>query len=406
MKKIVVIGGGASGMMAAIVAARKGAKVTLLEKNKQVGKKLLVTGNGKCNFSNQNQDLSFYRCEYPTFVQKVLETFSMEDTKVFFEELGILIKERNGGLYPNSGQAASMVEVLRLELQRLQVKVACNTEVLQIEKKEETFFVKTQDWTYEADSVILSCGSKAAPTTGASEAGYQFAKSFGHSIITPLPALTSVYVKEKDAPKLAGIRQDALLYLDIEGESIQQEIGEVQFTSYGLSGIPVFQLSRYVARALDKGKSCEMSLDFLPQMQLEDIVKLLTDKRTHTGNRTGSDVLLGMFPEKLSVVLLERARISAKKKAKDWSEKETRQLAMQIKALKFTLTKCRGYEQAQICTGGVDLLEIEEHTMESKLVRGLYVSGELLDVDGACGGYNLQWAWSSGYLAGYWAAGQ
>lgn len=405
MNRVVIIGGGASGMMAAIVAARKGAKVTLLEKNKQVGKKLLVTGNGKCNFSNENQELSYYRCDYPFFVQKVLETFSMEDTKVFFEELGILIKERNGGLYPNSGQAASMVEVLRLELQRLQVKVACNTEVLSVQKKEEIFLISTENWTYEADTVIFSSGSKAAPITGAGESGYQFAENFGHSLIKPLPALTSVYVKEKDIAKLSGVRQDTLLRLEIEGDALE-EFGELQFTSYGLSGIPVFQLSRYAVRALDKGKSCKMYLDFLPKLQIEDIVKLLTDKKNYIGNRTGTDVLLGMFPEKLSAILLTRAKISAKKKARDWSEKELWQLAVQMKNLSFTITKCRGYEQAQICTGGVDVLEVDEHTMESKLVKGLYFSGELLDVDGACGGYNLQWAWSSGYLAGYWAAGQ
>lgn len=404
MKRVVVIGGGASGLIAAIMASRQGAKVTLLEKNKQVGKKLLVTGNGRCNFTNRNQQLSHYRSRNPELAEKVLEAFPAEETVRFFEELGIMVKDRAGYLYPNSGQASSIAEVLRLEAQRLQVKTACNTEVLSVKKEKEIFLVKTEGWIYEADAVILACGSKAAPETGSTGDGYRFTGLMGHQVITPLPALTGLYAVDKDCGKLSGVRMDARVRLLIDNALCVEEEGEVQFTSYGLSGIPVFQVSRYVSRALEDQKTCEIKLDFCPSCTSEQVIQMLRQKQEHTGNRTGTDVLLGMFPEKLSQVLLERAGISQKKKGREWKETDYRQLAEQIKGIKFTISRCRGYEQAQVCTGGVPLTELNVSSMESKLVPGLYLAGELLDVDGACGGYNLQWAWSSGCLAGVHAA--
>ena len=404
MKKIIVIGGGASGLMAAITAARQGTKVTLLEKNKQTGKKILVTGNGRCNFTNRNQELSKYRSDDPELVRQALDAFPMLQTVEFFEELGLLVKDRAGYLYPNSGQAASVAELLRLEAQRLQIKMACNTEVLAIEKDDDVFRVKAEGWVYEGDAVILACGSKAAPETGSTGDGYRFAKHFGHTVITPLPALTGVHAAEKDCAKLAGVRQDAKVTLFVDGEKCVEDEGEVQFTVYGLSGIPVFQLSRYVSRALEAGKKCEIFLDLWTTHTVEWIEKNLRDKQAFTGNRSGTNVLLGMFPEKLSQVLLERAGISLKKKRKEWSDKEVHRLAAQMKQMRFAIIKCRGYEQAQVCTGGVPLSELKGITMESALVPGLYLAGEVLDVDGACGGYNLQWAWTSGYLAGKYAA--
>lgn len=414
IRQVVVIGGGASGLMAAIAAARQGAKVTLLEKNRQTGKKLLATGNGRCNFTNKNQGLSQYRSEDPKFVGEALHAFSMQDTVRFFEELGLVVKDRQGWLYPNSGQASSVADLLRLETERLVVKRACNTRVISVRKKGDTFIVKSEGWIYEADAVILACGSKAAPDTGSTGDGYRFAEKFGHRIVPPLPALTGLYVAEQDCAKLSGIRQEAGISLRIadaaaDGRTgmawILEEQGEVQFTSYGLSGIPVFQVSRYAGRALFEGKYCEICLDLLPSWTEAKIVRVLKERQIYAGERSGADALLGIFPEKLCRFLLGRAGIPLQKKRRDWTEEDYARTAAAIKKVHFTVTRVRGYEQAQVCSGGVPLHELKGISMESSLVPGLYFAGELLDVDGACGGYNLQWAWTSGYLAGFHAAG-
>lgn len=391
-------------MMAAIAAARAGAKVTLLEKNTQAGKKILVTGNGRCNFTNKDQSLSHYRSQNQDQVKTILQAFSMEETVSFFEELGLLVGDKKGYLYPKSGQAASVAEVLRLELRRLGVKEAYHTEVLAVEKKGTLFLVQTKGWTYEAEAVILACGSMAAPKTGSSGDGYRFAKSLGHTILKPLPALTGLYVEEKDAAKLTGVRMDAKVTLLVESEVCIEEEGEVQFASYGLSGIPIFQISRYVSWALEERKRCKVCLDFMAEHTVDDVAAWIQRRRTYTEDRKGTDVLLGVLPEKLSLILLQRAGISLKKKRGEWTDLEVQRLAEQMKKMQFEIVRCRGYEQAQVCTGGVPLAELKGDTMESKKVKGLYLAGELLDVDGACGGYNLQWAWSSGYLAGRAAA--
>lgn len=404
MRKVVVVGGGASGLMAAIAAARCGAKVTLIEKNTQAGKKLLITGNGRCNFTNRDQKLWHYRSRNVELVASVLYAFSMEDTVAFFEELGLLVKDRGGYLYPNSGQAASVAEVLRLEIRRLGIKEAYHTEVLSVKKDQKVFLIETEGWKYEADAVILACGSMAAPKTGSTGDGYRFARELGHTVEKVLPALTGVYVKEEDAKKLSGVRAEAKVTLLVNGKNRAEDEGEVQFASYGLSGIPIFQISRYVSWALENKQKCEIYLDFLKEYTFEDIREILEKQKDYTKTRRGTDCLLGMFPEKLSQVLLLRAGISAKKIRKDWTKEEVERLLTQIKGMRFLVTRCRGYEQAQVCTGGVPLTEIKGETMESKKLSGLYLAGELLDVDGACGGYNLQWAWSSGYLAGIHAA--
>lgn len=414
IRQVIVIGGGASGLMAAIAAARQGAKVTLLEKNRQTGKKLLATGNGRCNFTNKNQGLSQYRSEDPRFVGEALQAFSMRDTVRFFEELGMVVKDRQGWLYPNSGQASSVADMLRLETERLGVKRACNTRVISVRKKGDTFIVKSEGWIYEADAVILCCGSKAAPETGSDGDGYRFAENFGHSVVPPLPALTGLYVSDRDCARLSGIRQEAAISLRIidpatDGKTdmawILEEQGEIQFTSYGLSGIPVFQVSRYAGRALSERKRCEIYMDLLPSWTEEKIVRVLKARQIYAGERSGADALLGVFPEKLCRFLLGRADIPMQKKRRGWTAEDYSRVAAVIKKAHFTITRVRGYEQAQVCSGGVPLHELRGISMESALVPGLYFAGELLDVDGACGGYNLQWAWTSGYLAGTYAAG-
>ncbi|MCD8248745.1 MAG: aminoacetone oxidase family FAD-binding enzyme, partial [Lachnospiraceae bacterium] len=326
------------------------------------------------------------------------------DAVRFFDRVGIQVKDREGWVYPASGQAASIADALRLEAERLHVKTVCNTKIREIEKKGGCFLAKTDSWVYEGDALVLACGSKAAPQTGSDGDSYRFAETFGHTVTGPFPALTGLIAEEQDCGKLAGVRAEARVTLKTGVEEYQDR-GEVQFTSYGLSGIPVFQLSRYAAVACAAGKRCTVLLDFWPEI-LEAHTEQLLEKRIRMlGERRGADILLGVFPEKLSKALFMRADIPMQKRGLDWKGTDIRALAEQIRRMDFHITKCRGPEHAQVCAGGVPLGELKGISMESVLMPGLYLAGELLDVDGECGGYNLQWAWTSGYLAGRAAAG-
>lgn len=407
MKKVLIVGGGASGLMAAIGAARCGAKVTLLEKNRQVGKKILVTGNGRCNLTNRDQSLSHYRSTDPSVVEQVLSRVGMEDTLELLKKMGIFTKDRNGYLYPYSDQAAAVSEALRLEAEHLGVKMALNTEARAVTRNPEGFLVETEGWNYPADAVILTCGSKAAPETGSDGAGYGFAKKLGHRVLPPLPALVQLRCGEKFFEKLAGVRMDAQVELYADGAWLASDRGEVQFTKNGISGIPVFQVSRYAVRALAQGKQVRGRLNLMPVFEEAEFRAFLKERIENNAYKTGEQFLTGLLPAKVSACVLERSSLGkTKKKAGDWSLEEVERLSRAIRCFETEITGSGDFSQAQVCSGGVDLRELNPETMESRKVPGLYLAGELLDVDGACGGYNLQWAFSSGWLAGTSAAAE
>ena len=417
MKRVLIIGGGASGLMAAVSAARAGAAVTVLEHNKQVGKKLLVTGNGRCNLTNVNQESDNYRGNHPEFARKTLKAFGMHDVLRLFTELGVFTKNRNGYLYPYSDQASAVVDALRMEAEHRKVKLALQAQIQSIDQREGTFLVQTDGWTYEGDAIILAAGSCAAPQTGSDGSGYAFARKFGHSIVKPLPALVQLRSGDRIFEKLAGLRMDAAVTLladaeaadqaqeRTEGQVLARDQGEVQFTGYGLSGIPVFQVSRYAARALEEGKTVRALLDLMPVFETEDFASYLEVRIEEGFYKSSEQLLVGLFPRKMIECLLERSGISKQKKAGELTLEERRKLVASCKEFEVTISGSNGFEQAQVCCGGVDTAEVKPVTMESRLISGLYFAGEILDVDGACGGYNLQWAWSSGYLAGLHAAG-
>ncbi len=405
MKKVVVVGGGAAGLMAAIAAAESGAKVTLLEKNKQVGRKIRVTGNGRCNLTNTDQNLSHYRTSDPGFAAQVLDRVSMYDTLKKFTEYGIFTKNRNGYLYPYSDQADSVAEVLRLTAEHLGVKLALHTEVQGVIHSSDGFQVRTEEWSYPADAVILTCGSKAAPDTGSDGSGYTLARSLGHRIVKPLPALVPLRCKEKFFEKLAGVRMDAKVELFLEDSLLASDRGEVQFTKTGISGIPVFQVSRYAVRALDSRQKVQAVLNLIPLFDEEQFLAFLKARKEQNSYKTGEQFLTGLLPAKVSACVLEQSGLAkAKKKAGDWTQTELAGLAHVVLHFETEITGSGDFTQAQVCSGGVDVREVNPCTMESRKVPGLYLAGEILDVDGACGGYNLQWAFSSGRLAGRSAA--
>ena len=401
-KRVLIIGGGAAGLMAAIVAARKGARVTVLERESQVGKKLLATGNGRCNLSNRDQAFAHYRCERPEFAAQALKAFGLTETLKFFQELGIEVKDKNGYLYPYSQQASAVADVLRMEALEQGVKLSCNARVESLGKKGGLFYVETPGWTYEGEALILACGSLAH---GGSGDGYEYAERLGHRVIPALPALVQLKAFREWPAQLAGIRMDARVRLLIEGELAAENTGEVQFLAYGISGIPVFQVSRYGARALARRKSVEVRLHLLPSYSREETEELLSKRAECRGKRPAEAWLLGLFPEKLIPVLLKRGQIGKNRQAGTLTREELRQLAEVIEEFRVPIVGTNDYAQAQVCTGGVEVGQVDPETMESRLLPGLYFAGELLDVDGACGGYNLQWAWTSGSLAGRSAAG-
>lgn len=418
-KQILVIGGGASGMMAAIQAARNGGKVTILEHTDRVGKKLLSTGNGRCNLTNLYQAEECYRCGQKGFTSKTLEQFSMEDTLSFFGELGIIPKDRNGYIYPNSDQASSVLDVLRMELDHQKVQVLLNCQIESV-RFLGSFFVQTNMGQIEGDVLILAAGSKAAKVTGSDGSGYALAQSLGHKIVTPLPALVQLRCRESHYRQLAGIRTEARVSLmaqkpvDISSrqlkekrnswEVLAEDRGELQLTDYGLSGIPVFQISRYAAISLHKGYYVKACIDFLPQMTLQETEELVDRRQRQMEYKTCEQWMTGLFNKKLGLVLLKLAGIEAGQKASQVPTSRWKQLVKQIKRYETEIVSVNSFEHAQVCCGGVDTKEVYAGTMESQKVPGLYFAGEILDVDGICGGYNLQWAWSSGAVAGRCAA--
>lgn len=401
---IIVIGAGAAGIMAAITAARNHAKVILLEHTDRIGKKLLATGNGRCNLTNFVQDASCYRSENQSFPMRIIEQFDEQKVLKFFGEIGIYTKDKNGYVYPYSEQASVVLDLLTQELERLNVLIQYDVSVTNIKKSGERYIVLTDKGSFQCDRIILATGSKAAPKTGSDGSGYDLAKMLGHHIIRPLPALVQLRCEGDYFKSLAGIRCEAKLCLQIDGKEIISNQGELQLTDYGISGIPTFQISRYAVRALEQAKQVIVRIDFMPVQRKEDILSFLYLQIKRAPHKYMEDILIGLLHKKLVPVLLKTAGIQQKTLSKNATENQLNRLLSVMKAFEVKVKSYNSFEQAQVCSGGVDTKELSAHNLESKKAAGIYFAGELIDVDGICGGYNLQWAWSSGYVAGSYAS--
>lgn len=404
-RKIAVIGGGAAGMTAAIHAANGGAAVTVYEKNDRVGKKLLSTGNGRCNFSNEAMGARFFRGSGTPLADSVLSRFDVSMTKEFFSSLGMRIKDRGGYLYPASDQASTVLDLLRYELARRGVSVHTGeaVESLSYDGKREKFMVngRRQDGFY--DAVILACGGCAAPNTGSDGDGYRLAEQFGHRIVTPVPALVALRCKEKFYKQAAGVRCDAELTLCVAGKPVRRERGELQLTDYGISGIPTFQISGLAARALQEKKRVTVRISFLPDLDSQSCNTFFATRLREHGEDTMDAFLTGLVNKKINQLLLKLSDIRETAKAKDVPAEMFQKLQKLYCCLETEVAGTNGFEKAQVCAGGVDCGEVTD-TLMSKRQNGLYFAGEILDIDGLCGGYNLQWAWSSGAVSGRAAA--
>lgn len=395
---IIIIGAGASGLMAAIAAARQGSSVLVIEQKDKAGKKILATGNGKCNFTNMIQKAECYRSDDSAFAIKVLSCFDVNDTLSFFKELGIYPKNRDGYLYPNSEQAASVVQVLVMECERLKVAFLYNEVVKDINKTDYTVITKAK--AYKCKNLIIATGGCASPQLGSDGSGYRFAKLFEHTIIKPLPALVQLRSPQKYCKTVSGVRTTAKVTVYSGSKQIAEEVGEILFTDYGISGIPIMQISRFAAKALDRGEKVQLKLDFMPELTEEVFVDMFQHRIWQNPSKNIEEMMVGLLNHKLSYIIIKEAGLDVYIKAELLTKSQINELVKNIKKFEMTISDTNSFENAQVSAGGVSTKEIHETTMESKLSKNLYLVGELVDVDGTCGGYNLQWAWSTGYLAG------
>jgi predicted Rossmann fold flavoprotein len=400
MSNVVIVGGGASGLTAGIFAAKQGHKVIILEHKDKIGKKILATGNGKCNYTNLVQLPECYRSNDSTFPMKVLSIFGVHETIDFFRQLGIHPKEREGYVYPNSEQAASVVQVLEMKLKELKVNVCLDVHVEHIQKVKNAFKLNTNKGDFTADKVILAAGGCASPNHGSDGSGYLLAKELGHKLVKPLPALVQLKSKEKYFKTLAGVRTEAYIQLFVNDRFAAEEKGELLIANYGVSGIPIFQLSRFAAKAINENRKVTLKIDFLPSLNWKETFDLITERMNNNPKKTAKESMVGLFNNKLAFVMLKEAGIESDLFCEKVNKKHITDLVNQIKEWKIPISETNSFEQAQVSAGGVDTAEITPTTMESKRVKGLYLTGELVDVDGTCGGYNLQWAWSTGAVAG------
>lgn len=374
MGKIIIIGAGAAGMMAAAVASDNN-EVLVLEQLNEAGRKLLATGNGRCNFTNMDVKKSDFHGN-SDFAMKVYNRFNNRETIAFFENAGIKCRIREGMCYPYSLQAKAVRDALTALLYRRGVKTEYEKKVTAVKSINNGFTVELNGESYNCDKVILACGGKAVKSLGSTGEGYRIAESFGHHIVKVKPGLTRLYVKET-IKELKGVRCIAC----VKADGLLTEYGEIIFLEDSVSGIPVMQLS-----SLFTGD--KLYIDFFPDMSRDELKTELKRRIDQISPKTYR-ILIGLLNEKLAGFI-----------AKDLKLADADKLSGLLKNYEFGITGKGDFEDCQVCTGGVNLTEVDPLTMESKLCKGLYFAGEIVDVDGRCGGYNLQWAWSSGYVAG------
>ena len=398
MKKVIIVGGGASGIIASIFASKNN-EVTVLERNSSPLKKLLLTGNGKCNYFNSNQDISNYNSTNIDLVQSVITQNNLNNVLDFFDKIGIIPKIKNGYYYPYSNQATSIKNALVNEAKRKNVNIITNTYVEQIIKENNKYKVITNNHTYIVDSLILATGSKSAPKTGSDGSGYELVTKLNHTLVKPLPALTALKGNEKYFKEWQGIRSDVKISLYENNNLIKQEEGEIQLTDYGISGICTFNLSRHANKLLDENRKTYVLINFLPMLE-HDKLNWFEERNKLMKNRTIDELFDGILNYKLTNTILKILNINKENKYNDLTQSQKKELIQKITNFKLEITSSNSYDASQVCMGGVPLTEINTNTMESNINDNLYIVGELLDVDGECGGYNLTFAWITGMLAG------
>ena len=402
---ILVAGGGAAGIMAALTATENGkGKIFIIEKMGQLGKKILATGNGKCNYTNYYQAKECYRGNDVSFAWKALQKFGYKETISLFKSYGIIPYDRDGYVYPLPGQASCVRDILERELKSTKVVINKEEKITDVSihrknGRQDGFIVVTGNNKYFTQKLIIATGGKAGAVHGSDGSGYSLAKSLGHSVITPFAALTSCIICGKYTKDWAGVRtKGTVRAYNSKGKLLCENTGELQFVAQGISGIPVFQVSRYISEEIVKGRKPYLTIDIMPLYSEEEIIASLLCRKKKNGSI--GDIFIGMLHNKLAAALLKFCDISIKRQAAGLTKDEASHIAAVMKNWRLEVKDTGGFEKAQVTGGGIPASEINAETMESKICPGLYFAGEVIDVDGICGGYNLQWAWTSGYIAG------
>ena len=401
--EIAVIGGGASGLMAAITAKKSGKEVIILERKDRILKKVLITGNGRCNITNVNANISNYFGKNISSVENILNRFTPQDTMDFFNELGIVCNEENRGkVYPLSGQASSVVDALRFEAEKLGIKIETEFYVRKIEKDGFKFKIYSEDKKkIEAGRVILAAGGQSYPELGSNGSGFELAKELGHSVTKLSPSIVQLKTEKNQVKGLQGIKTDVAVTAYGDNKKICTYDGELLFTDYGISGNVVFNISF----VMPLYKNVEFEIDFMEKFDYNELYEILKERKKIMSHLTMENYFNGMINKKLGQFLSKVSGIEKlSKPVKDLNDSDIRKLCTVLKKYRVKILETTGFKNAQVTAGGVSLDEVNTETLESKIVKGLYFSGEVLDVYGECGGFNLQWAWASGHIAGENAA--
>jgi len=397
---MIIVGAGASGLIASIIAARSGVQVTLLEQNNKIGKKILVSGNGKCNIDNRYISLNRFHSQNPSFIEEALEGYAFDVVEKFFISIGLeLVEGKEGKMFPLSLQSSSVVELLEYEATNLGVHIICACAVTSISKKEDTFTLETSQGTKQCKRLLITSGSPAAPQLGGSNSGYTFATKMGHSLVPRHPSLVQLCSEESWVKGCAGVKVAGLAKLYANGEYITENKGDLLFTNYGISGLAILDLSREVSTRLANFDYCELSLDLMPELSKEKLTNLLLSRVQNDSKKPVGLWLQGVMNKKLIDRVLEQSKCKVSVESQ-LNRKEINKLVHTIKNIKLSINDTKGFKGAEVATGGIDSREINPQSMESKLIQNLYFAGEILDVDGDRGGFNFHFAWVSGIRAG------
>ncbi|WP_026802763.1 NAD(P)/FAD-dependent oxidoreductase [Aliarcobacter lanthieri] len=402
--KIAIIGAGASGIMAAITAKRlnRNLEIDVFDANKSIGKKILASGNGRCNISNTTISSKNYIGENPEFVNFTLKEFDFKAFEKFCKSIGLLLDiKESGKVYPLSNEAKSVTNLLFIALEDLKINLFCEHFIDDIENIDDKFVVKTAELEYKNyDKVVITSGLGAAPQLNSSEIGLDFATKFGHSINPTYPSLVGLQTQNSYKGKLQGVKKECNVSLYVNGSFEQEIFGDVLFTSYGVSGFAILDISQRAVLSLSQFFDVELRINFFPKVNANDLANQIQTLFKNLENQKAVDILTGLVSNKIAPVLLDISKIPLETKAYDLNTKQIKALAYQLKSWKLKVIDTQGFSHAEASGGGVRTIEIDNKTYESKLCKNLYFAGEVLDIVGNRGGYNLHFAWASGYLVG------